>query len=184
MSAKNLCLMCAVWGCIAVLKDHILCQTVSVSHWSRRMTTARSSRNGGLYMVVRNSQIMSTVTALLNLCQDGMNKSMFLRIRINYYYYCCCWNKCFTFHADHLMLCIRNYNETISDVFGNILQVWFLKQDFLNRYGQKCVIILQFCTEIDICLTRLLLNIVQSAFHDFYHQTTSLKANNSKYSGS
>jgi len=70
-----------------------------------------------------NKQVMSTVTALLNLCQDGINASMFLRNRMknddndNY-----SWYKWATLHAVmiyHLILCIRNYNDTISDVFGN-----------------------------------------------------------------
>ena len=40
------------------------------------------------------------------------------------------WNKWATLHAVmiyHLILCIRNYNETLSDAFGNMLQAWFLK---------------------------------------------------------
>jgi len=96
------------------------------------------------------SQMMSSVTTLLNLCQDEINTSMFLRIRMknnddddddNYL-----WNKWATLHAImiyYLILCIRNYNETLSDVFGNMLQAWFLKHErLLKKYGQKCVIIL------------------------------------------
>ena len=33
----------------------------------------------------------------------------------------------------HLILCIRNYNETLSDAFGNMLQAWFLKQEKLLK---------------------------------------------------
>jgi hypothetical protein len=51
-------------------------------------------------MVEWNSQMMSAVTALLHLCQDGINTSMFLIIRMknddddNYL-----WNKWATLHA-------------------------------------------------------------------------------------
>ena len=73
------------------------------------------------------SQMMSSVTTLLNLCQDEINTSMFLRIRMknndddddNYL-----WNKWATLHAViiyHLILYIRIYNETLSDVFGNMV---------------------------------------------------------------
>ena len=86
-----------------------------------------------------NSQMMSNMTAISNLCQDGINTSMFLRImRIrmkndddNY-----SWNKWATLNAVmiyHLILCIRNYNETLSHVFRNMLQAWFLKQEKLLK---------------------------------------------------
>lgn len=92
------------------------------------------------------SQMMSTVTAILNLCQDGINTSMFLRIRMkndddNY-----SWNKWATPHAVmiyHSILCIRNYNETLSDAFGNMLQAWFMKQEkLLKKEWPKSLIIL------------------------------------------
>ena len=79
--------------------------------------------------------MMSNATVILNLCQDGIHTSLFLRIRMknddNY-----SWNKWATFHAlmiYHLILCIRNYNETLSHVFENMLQAWFLKQEKLLK---------------------------------------------------
>ena len=52
-------------------------------------------------------------------------------------------NKWATLHAVmiyHLIICIRNYNETRSDVFGNTLQAWFLKQEKLLKkaWRKKC----------------------------------------------
>jgi hypothetical protein len=83
------------------------------------------------------------VTALLNLCQDGINISTFLRIRMkndddNY-----SQNKWATLQyvmIYHLILCIRNYKETLSDVFGNMLQAWCLKQEKLLKkiWPKKC----------------------------------------------
>ena len=49
-----------------------------------------------------------------------INKSMFLRIRRKNDDDDNSWNKWATFHAVkiyHLILCIRNYNETLSDIF-------------------------------------------------------------------